>query len=258
MPAAFPETDFRAFGRAATTLFPPRAGIFDQEKNRRSFDRAWKAVRYRYRSCVDCNEEFRALLVNPSKPFQPGWSDEGSTYELERCIYLFFMSGLSVFDSLAFCLYFVGHATKPNDFSCVASPRKIDRKRTSAAFRATFPQAALSGLLVSLQSDPKLSTNDARFVTIDTVRNLVGHRLSGQQIVQFSKGTHSELWDIPGLAKPLTFDNEMLQRRLDDITQLLTSLISAARQFAESHQPAQVNHDRRTRPLQRGPSVLGS
>ena len=35
-----------------------------------------------------------------------GWGDEELTYKLERCIYTFFMSGLSVFDSFTYCPLF--------------------------------------------------------------------------------------------------------------------------------------------------------
>jgi len=60
-----------------------------------------QAVRYRYRLCTECSEEFKALLANPSETWQAGWGDEELMYKLERCIYVFFMSGLSVFESFA-------------------------------------------------------------------------------------------------------------------------------------------------------------
>jgi hypothetical protein len=39
-----------------------------------------------YRICAECNDEFKALRANPGE-------DEELTYKLERCIYVFFMSG---------------------------------------------------------------------------------------------------------------------------------------------------------------------
>jgi hypothetical protein len=249
MPASFPETDFRAYGIAATNSFLPmmsEGNLFDPQERRRHFDWSWQAVRYRYRSCVECNDEFKALLANPSESWQNGWGDEELLYKLERCIYVFFTSALSIFDSFAFGLYFYGNASQPNGFPLISTPRKIDRKRTGATFQAAFPSASLTGLVVSLQSDPTLTTNDARFVAIDTVRNLVGHRISGRRSVRASgtthedgthTSTHEDRWHLPGSSIALTFDEELLQRQLKNITDLLSVLSSAAREFVEQHQP---------------------
>lgn len=244
MPATFPETDFRAFGIAATEFFPgliSDEALFDPQEKRRHFDSSWQAVRYRYRSCAECNDEFKALLGNPAGDWwKAGGTDEELVYKLERCIYVFFTSGLSVFDSLAFCLYFYGNALQPNAFPDVANPRSITRNATAKAFNAAFPQAPITGLLTGLPKDP-------RFRAIDAVRNLVGHRVSGRRSVRSSgtldgDGTHTnwreETWHLPGAAEKLMFDEELLQRHLDDLTGLLESLSSAAREFAETQKLA--------------------
>lgn len=243
MPAAFPGPDFQAFGIAASAIFPPILSdetLFDSQEKRRHFDWSWQAVRYRYRNCFNCNEDFKRLLARASELWQAGWSDEELIYEVERCIYQFFTSGLSIFDSFAFCLYFYGNALKPSGFPEVARPRDIRRDKTAQAFKNAFPEAALTGLLTGL---PK----DARFRQIDFVRNIVGHRVSGRRSVQVSSttaadGTHThwrkETWHLPGLTEALIFDEELLQRQLDGITGLLASLSSAAREFAESQRSA--------------------
>jgi hypothetical protein len=244
MPASFPETDFRAFGIAATAFFPgviSDEALFDPEEKRRHFDWSWQAVRYRYRGCAECNDEFKALLANPSDMWKAGWGDEELTYKLERCIYQFFTSALSVFDSFAFCLYFYGNALQPGAFPDVANPRGITRNATAKAFKAAFPQAAITGLLAGL-------SKDVRFSTIDTVRNVVGHRVSGRRSVRSSStlqagGTyttdwHEETWHHPGAAVRLEFDEGLLQRHLDDVTGLLAALSSAAHEFAAAQKVA--------------------
>ncbi len=246
MPPAFPETEFRAFGLATRPFFPEllsHEALYDPLEKMRQFDWSWQAVRYRYRSCAECQDEFRALLKNASEEWRAGLGDEELTYKLERCIYVFFVSGLSVFDSLAFCLYFLGNALRPDAFPGVAHPRSITRKTTSQAFSVAFPQARLAALLTGLQ-------NDARFNAIDMVRNLVGHRISGRRSVRSSAtlhrdGTHTvdwheETWHLPGAGGTLTFDEEMLQRPLNDITDLLIPLATAAHEFAESNQPGKA------------------
>jgi hypothetical protein len=154
---------------------------------------------------------------------------------------MFFMSGLSVFDSFAFCLYFLGHAMQPGTFSRVANPRSIDRTSAAAAYGKAFPQQKITGLLTALPNDPGFSG-------IAAVRNLVGHRISGRRSIAESSTTHAdgtrtewheETWALPGAAGKLTFEPEMVQRQLDDITRLLTALALAALEFAEHCQPGQ-------------------
>jgi hypothetical protein len=245
MPPEFPDTKFRAFLRAADKFFPALisdAALFDPEEKRRHFEWSWQAVRYRYRNCTECRDEFKTLHANASEAWRAGCGDEELTYKLERCIYMFFMSGLSVFDNFAFCLYFLGHAVQPGAFPDVVRPRNINRTATGRAYSAAFPQARITGLLVALPED-------AGFSTIDAVRNLVGHRISGRRSISASSTTHvdgtttgwrEETWALPGASGKLMFDEELLQRHLGDITRLLTALASAACEFVQNrHQPGQ-------------------
>jgi len=244
MPPAFPEKDLQAFGIAASAFFPSvisDEALFDPQEKRRQFDCSWQAVRYRYRGCFECNEEFKALLRDKASDWwKDGGSDEELTYKLERCIYQFFTSGLSVFDSLAFCLYFYGNALKPDAFPEVANPRKVTRSATTEAFKKAFPEAAITTLLAKLPQE-------AAFSKMDNVRNLLAHRVSGRRSVRSSgtlgDGEHSmdcyeETWHVPGAVGKLMFDDELLERHLNDITHLLTSLSSAARAFAENQKAA--------------------
>jgi hypothetical protein len=246
MPSSFPEVDFRAFGIAAAQFFPGLVSdevLYDPLEKRRHFDWSWQAVRYRYRSCAECNEEFKGLLDNTSEAWQSGWGDEELSYKLERCIYVFFMGALSIFDSFALCLYFLGNAIQPKGFSDVANPRKITRSSTHKSMIAAFPRDAITGLLGSL-------SQDARFATIDAVRNLLAHRISGRRSMRSSStrhedGTitrdfHEETWHIPGAPGKLIFGRELLQRQLVDITDLLSSVAAAARVFAETHLPVKA------------------
>ncbi|HET8924121.1 MAG TPA: hypothetical protein VFN26_14125 [Candidatus Acidoferrum sp.] len=246
MPSQFPDSDFRSFGIAATKFFPGLLSdevLYDPLEKRRHFDWSWQAVRYRYRSCVECSAEFKALLDNPSQAWLSGWGDEELTYKLERCVYVFFVSALSVFDSFALCLYFLGNAIQASAFSDVANPRKITRFSTQKAMSTAFPNEAITGLLSGLPQD-------ARFTTLEAIRNLLAHRLSGRRSVR-SSGTlqedgsyttdfHEETWHIPGVPGRLNFDRELLERHLADITSLVTSLVATARAFAEAHQPVKA------------------
>src|SRR5580700_12277100 len=108
MPTEFPERQFQSFRIGANAFFPKPLSDEDPLETWRHFMMAWLAVRYRYRSCAECNDEFKALLANASQVWRAWSADEEQNYKLERCIYVFFMSGLSAFESFGFCLYFVG------------------------------------------------------------------------------------------------------------------------------------------------------
>ncbi len=234
MPPSFPSDEFRAFGVAAATFFPKLLSdedLNDPLERRRHFDWSRQAVSYRYRSCAECNDEFKALLNNKSAMWRAGSGDEELTYKLERCIYVFFMSALSVFESFGFCVYFLGGALRPETFPHINTPQKVTLATTSKAFTAAFPNAAITGTLAALLQKPE-------FTTIVEIRNLLAHRLSGRlSVLEWGDGTtHSrkENWHIPGLAEGLEFGDNMLAHRLAQITDMLTALTVAAREFAES------------------------
>lgn len=240
VPSSFPMDAFRAFGIEATAFLPKLLSdedLLDPLARRCQFDWSWQAVRYRYRICTECAEEFKALLANPSESWVAGWGDEELTYRLERCIYIFFMGGLSVFESFGFCLYFLGSALRPDDFPHVAAPKKITLSETSKAFLEAFPDAVITGGLAALLQRPE-------FTTIDGFRNILAHRLGGRRSVRsWSNGTthaHEETWHIPGSTADLDFDINMLHRQLDEITGMLTTLIVAAREFVESQKSARA------------------
>jgi hypothetical protein len=242
MPSAFPESEFRAFSIAAGAFFPELLSdevLFDRLERRRHFDWSCQAVHYRYRLCSECCVEFKALLADPSEAWQAGWGDEELNYKLERCIYVFFMSGLSVLESFVFCLYFLGNAIRARDFPHFDKPKKITLTATSKAFTAAFPNAAITRHLVEMPRKPE-------YTIIDTLRNILAHRLSGRRSVQTCGTTHpdgtytytrEETWHVPGWGEELKFDEGLLQRHLDNVTCLLTTLASAAREFVENNQP---------------------
>lgn len=242
MPPGFPTTPFLKFGALAGALFEPAlsdAALWDPWERDRHFDRAWRAVRYRYRTCSDCNDEFRALLAGSSALWREWSEDEETNYKLERTIYGFFTSGLSVFESLAFALYFVGGMLRPDMFQHIGTPRRISLATTAKAFTAAFPHALIAQRLATLP-------HATAFTDIDEVRNILAHRLSGMRNIRHTGTTHAdgsyeyerqELWHVPGRTARLTFDADMLQRHLDGIASLLTALIEAALEFVEQNRP---------------------
>jgi Protein of unknown function (DUF2934) len=235
----FPESDFRRFVEATIAFFPGLVSdeaLCDSSESRRHFDWLWQAVRYRHRICTETCGELKALLAKPSVTWAAGWIDEELNYKVDRCMYIFIMSALSVFESFVFCLYFLGNTLRPKHFPHFDTPKRITLSTTGKSFAAAFPHATITKHLLEL---PK----KAEYKDIGVLRNILAHRLSGRRSTQFLRTTHPDstytqtrekFWLVPGLGKSLNLSNALLQQHLDNVTNLLTTLISASRQFAES------------------------
>ncbi len=236
VPPEFPDADFRAYGVATRPFFPKL--LSDEDRNDpvrrlRQFTYAWQAVRYRFRSCVEANTEFRNLFANLSPQWLAGWGDEELAYKLDRTVVQFFMSAMSVFESLGFGLYFFGSVLRPSDFQLTSEPRRIDAKATKDAYLKAFPGAEIT------QSWSDLLTDQA-YKIIRRLRNLLAHRVSGRQNIlgwiepETGFYKQKETWYIPGYDEALTFSELMLQERLDSLTPRLSRLVADARKFAET------------------------
>lgn len=235
MPSTFPQDTFQEFRKLASKFFSDE-NLCDPFQKQRHFELAWFAVRYRYRACSEHNEAFKALLDNATDLWREWGADEEQNYRLEQCLYHFFMNCLSVFDSLVFCLYFVGGMVDPKHFAHVSNPKSITLKTTTTAFMAAFPHASINNHLREL-------SKDSEFSKIEATRNILAHRLTGRRNVHScgttdSGGTYTqtreEIWYIPGSNEELAFDENLIQRHFEEVTRLLTTLISASLEFVQS------------------------
>jgi hypothetical protein len=156
MPSDFPMADFRPFGLATQKFFPKLLSdedLNDPQERLRHFQWAWHAGRFRYRRCFDSSEEFSVLLDNAGESWRKGGADEELSYKLERSIYVFFVSGVSIFDSLGFCLYFFGNTLRSINFPYVVDPKKITLNATIKGFAASFPNANITQRLTKFSKE---------------------------------------------------------------------------------------------------------
>ncbi len=236
MPASFPEAKFQEFGVLSAKFFPKVLSdeyLADPLQKRQHSDSAWMAVAYRYRACSESNEEFKVLLSEASELSREWGSDEEHNYKLGRCVYQFFISSLSVFESLAYSLYFLGGVRQPADFPHISNPKKITVEETAKAFAIAFPHASLTAHLAAL-------LQDADYKQIGVLRNILAHRLTGRRSITVdgvirSDGSSAYIredkWYVLGTQDQLTFDDNLIQRQLDGITKLLETLLDAAIDF---------------------------
>jgi hypothetical protein len=237
MPVTFPEAMFTEFRQRAATLFPR---VQDEEDSlaRTQFVRSSQAAGCRYRTCVECDQELKTLVANGSELWREWNDDAEQAYRLERCLYTFFMNGLSVFESMAFCLYFVGSMIQPSDFPHVQKSRKITLGSTGEAFCAAFPSESITAHLIALPQD-------SEFRKLDTARNLLAHRVSGMRSVRSYSVIHAdagylstkdETWYVPGQDE-FRFDAELIHRPLQWVSSTLTTLLGVSRDFVISRKP---------------------
>ncbi len=241
LPAGFPRNEFQEFGKLAASLFPSALSdedLDDSLQRRLHFQGSWLAVCYRYRACVEQNAAFKTAFDKAmSSDLWCEWSvDEDHNYELEQCLYSFFMNALSVLESFGFGLYFIGATIDAQNFLKISKPKTITLETTHTAFKAAFPNSSVTAYLTTMAQDPG-------FTRIHTIRNLLAHRLTGRRNIRsvgsiHPGGTYTErredLWYIPGLNEEVYFDKQLMQRHLDDVTRLLTALTSASLEFVKS------------------------
>ena len=120
---------------------PPRV-VFWPSKN--------EGMAQRHRICTETCGELKALLAKPSAAWATGWIDEEFNYKVDRCMYIFVMSALSVFESFVFCLYFLGNSLRPKHFPHFDTPKRITLSTTGKSFVAAFPHAAITKHLLEL------------------------------------------------------------------------------------------------------------
>ncbi len=239
MPQTFPECEFQEFAKYAGNFFPEilsEKNLSDPYQKREHFQRALLAICHRYRVCSEQNAAFKAIIDDAGDLWREWGADEEQNYKVEQCLYYFFLSGLSVFESLGFCLYFVAAMIEPIKFPHVMDPRKITLKATVSAFETSFPSGKITGDLKELLSN-------VTFKEIEDIRNILSHRLTGRRYIQSCGNTdpngvytHSrkEFWHLPGSDRELIFDEGLIQRFFDEMTRLLTGLIQAALEFVKT------------------------
>ena len=233
LPTTFPLEDFQAFGKLASGFFHPygsHESFSDPHERQQHFSFSYLAVQYRYRTCWECNEDFKGIIANAGELWKEWASDEEQNYRVETCLFRFYTSALSVFDTFGFCLYFVGNGVDGTHFAGVSEPRNITLNATNNEFRSAFPNTDLSNQLSGLMADPK-------FKEISSIRNIVAHRLTGRRTIQTIGTRREEHWYVPGVSDTITFSRDMVQRHFDEVTRLLTTLTSAVLEFMRGIAP---------------------
>jgi hypothetical protein len=107
----------------------------DEEKEPwKQFAWAWNAVVYRFESCNEYNKAFtNSVKKYGNSPEQP------EKYKQEKYLFNFFVTGLSIIESLLYGLYMISHFIKPNSFPVSENDlRGIKPEKVKDKFKCHF------------------------------------------------------------------------------------------------------------------------
>lgn len=108
-------------------------------------------------------------------------------------------------------------------------------RATSEAFASAFPKTAISDRLARLRKDHE-------FCELDSVRNILAHRISGMRsvrgrsVIELDGAITRSVEDVYHLhgASELEYDEHMIERHLNSITAALTAMTTDALDFVRT------------------------
>lgn len=151
------------------------------------FSGGWRAIIYRYLSCIEYSKSFTDLVKKyGNSPPQP------IRYYQEKELFNFFISGLSVFDCFGYSIFMICSIIDPNNFPVQKnSLRDITLKRTVSELSGCLSSEKLTIALDAL-------FHSQEFIVWSEVRNILIHRETPGRIIRMGTGSakteRSDLW----------------------------------------------------------------
>jgi len=126
---------------------------------------SWNAVVYRFESCNEYNRAFtNSVQRYGNAPEQP------EKYRQEKYLFNFFITGLSILESLLYGLYMISHFIKPNSFPVSENDfRGITPEKVKDKFKCHFEKEKLTEILIDL-------VEGEEFEEWKNIRNILAHR----------------------------------------------------------------------------------
>jgi len=127
---------------------------------------AWNAIAYRFLSCTDYNIKFiRSIKRFGNSPLP------AERYKQEKCLFGFFVTGLSTVESFCYGLYAIASMINNRSFLIDKAEqlRKITVENTTKKFKCVYPKEKISVTLSKLREDPV-------FQKWKEIRNILTHR----------------------------------------------------------------------------------
>jgi hypothetical protein len=162
VPSSFPSKHYKAIDKRVTGKKD------DNLKAWNEYAGAWKALAYRYKSCEEYNKKFSDSISSAGS--SPQFCER---YKQERDLFNFFVTGLSVIDSLFYGLYAIASFINPEIFpiSDQKDLRNIKPESTKDKYKKVFAGEKITEFIQKLISNKEYSE-------WKEVRNILAHRVS--------------------------------------------------------------------------------
>jgi hypothetical protein len=230
MPSDFPTVPYNAIN-ATIGLYRPKAPSLVLWGE---YAAGWNAVASRFKTAADADNAFNASITQSTTPPPPERQMQ------EEKLFVFFVAGYSVVDSLAYTLYALGAMLHPAEFPMT----------TPAHFKAIGPALAQKKFAAVFTGTPidtafSVLTSHPTYKQWNQIRNILAHRstpprnqaITVTATTDGGAGTSTAgptAWQIVG---GLVLDNKMTTEKRAWLAQHLTECVRAIETFVSSNFP---------------------
>lgn len=158
---------------------------------------AWLATLNRYRLCLEAHESFTASILNHGD-----YPDQPYRYEQDRDLFIFYVSGLSVIDTICYGAYATGTmldaklGTNYFKFATPKDKREANLDKTRQIFYKNYPSDDFSinlSALTDTNSDHRTLSPLKEYIEWKEIRNILAHRSApGRSIFEVGYPKSSE------------------------------------------------------------------
>ena len=183
MPSEFPIEHYETIHKRIKKF------VYKCPKSWKQYSGAWNAVAYRFKACAKHNIIFTDSVIRAGNT--PKASER---YIQEKELFNFFVTGLSVIESLLYGLYSIVSIVKPDCFPITKQGhlRGINPKKTSENLNCAFPEEEISKKI-------KMLVESKDFIEWSDIRNILAHRASPGREIHVGGELNSKAFWIQGI-----------------------------------------------------------
>ena len=181
---------------------------------------AWNAVAYRFLACADYDQAFTESIQRAGNAPPPT-----ERYNQERALFGFFVTGLSVIESLCYGSFAVASMIDVQNFPMTTPQnlKDINPEYTTKKFISVFPTDPITILLKQL-------TTSQDYRDWKDIRNILAHRSAPGRTIQFSINPGSQI-DGALWINGINIDINMTSSKRQWLSTILRKLLEETNSF---------------------------
>jgi hypothetical protein len=187
------------------------------------FAGGWNAVAYRFLSCTEYNVDFTSSIIkHGNSPSQP------ERYNQEKLLYNFFVTGLSIIESLGYALYAIGSIIDKNNFP-ISSKKDLKNIWIESTISKFKKSNLLKNISIALILEELTKSKD--YKDWKDIRNILAHRSAPGRNIFMGGNDHGKVKWI----KELQIDENTTSLRYKWLLANLKKLIEETGSFVSYH-----------------------